>query len=383
MALDIIVTTGRWRADPASRDLVEYLQKEQGKLCVDEATLYYDFPAYADYEASIVRPDVLIYSPSHGFIAIRVYSDEIFRRSNQTIGEIDISLDDFMGNLHGKLVRSRILRKSGTQTVVPIHPIILCSNEIDASDVFSATAIKGIEGLEEFLNKCKIPRLEDRITGEVRSVVEGAKALSRPTKRPGEANANKPLVAALNNLEGQIANFDQKQRHIALVDVGGPARIRGLAGSGKTIILAMKAAHLHLNDRNARILITFYTKSLRTTLKSLITKFYRVYSDVDPDWKMIHIRHGWGGSKIPGVYSDACERSNISPLTLAEARSIAGVRETAFEAACRNLLDKATVQPFYDHVLIDEGQDFPSSFYQLAYEICQGDRDKEHRLGLR
>ncbi|MBE7182051.1 MAG: hypothetical protein INR71_12750 [Terriglobus roseus] len=70
-------------------------------------------------------------------------------------------------------------------------------------------------------------------------------------------------------MENEIANFDEKQRHIALVDVGGPARIRGLAGSGKTVILAMKAAHIHLVNPDGLILITFFTKSLRATIKSL------------------------------------------------------------------------------------------------------------------
>lgn len=148
-----------------------------------------------------------------------------------------------------------------------------------------------LEAVGQYLHSLTRDSLPVELVAEVRSVVEGAKAFSRPQKRTIEDPARQPLAVAMSSLEGEIANFDEKQRHIALVDVGGPARIRRLAGSGKTIILAMKAAHLHLNNPEALILFTFYTKSLRATIKSMITKFYGHYSETDPDWKRLHIRH--------------------------------------------------------------------------------------------
>ena len=208
-------------------------------------------------------------------------------------------------------------------------------------------------------------------------MVEGAKAFSRPQKRTIEDPARQPLAVAMSSLEGEIANFDEKQRHIALVDVGGPARIRGLAGSGKTIILAMKAAHLHLNNPEALILFTFYTKSLRATIKSMITKFYGHYSETDPDWKRLHIRHGWGGASVPGVYSDACRRLNQAPLTFQEANRLSSRGETPFGAACNQLIETGKVIAYYDHVLIDEGQDFPGGFYRLCFHLAKGERDRK------
>src|SRR5205085_176832 len=130
----------------------------------------------------------------------------------------------------------------------------------------------------------------------IRSVVEGAKALARPQKRVIENPIEQRPAAALSQLESEIANFDQRQRRAALVTIPGPQRIRGLAGSGKTVILAMKAAHLLLNRPEDKILVTFFTRSLRASLKNLITRFFRNYKDEDPDWHQIHIRHGWGGS---------------------------------------------------------------------------------------
>lgn len=379
MALDIVVTTGRWRNDPASRSLVDYLKQNQNALGIGNGVVYYDFPAYADYEDGLFRPDVLLLSPSHGFVAVRMFDNSIFQRSRESISDIDGALDDFVSNLHSRLIRSRELRKSRTSSVVDIHPVILLGPEcpVPSSDDVDASICPSIESLADFLKSVQRSPLSDAIISEVRSVVEGAKALAKQTKRVVEDDKQQPLAAALAALESGITNFDEKQRHIALVDVGGPARIRGLAGSGKTVILAMKAAHIHLVNPDATILITFYTKSLRATIKTLVSKFYRLYSDSDPNWKRIHIRHGWGGSTIPGVYSDACARSGRTALSLPEAKRAAVRGETAFGAACSNLLNSGLVQPYYDYVLIDEGQDFPDSFYRLALALTKGERDRK------
>ncbi|HEY3621194.1 MAG TPA: hypothetical protein VGL12_02145, partial [Roseiarcus sp.] len=380
MALDIVVTTSRWKNDPISRSLVNFLDQHQVDLGLSDGVVYYDFPVYADYEASVFRPDLLLLSPSHGFVAIRAFDPAIFEQPREGLRTIDAALGDFVSNLHSRLIRSRELRKGRTDSIVDIHPVIFRSAVTSHAEIdgdIESTTCRSLEGLADFLKNNVGTTLGPSAIAEVRSVVEGAKALSRPNRRSVEDSNRQPLCAALARLESEITNFDEKQRHIALVDVGGPARIRGLAGSGKTVILAMKAAHIHLVDPDSLILITFFTRSLRATIKTLVTRFYRLYSDSDPDWKRLHIRHGWGGSTIPGVYSDACARSGKTPLRLPEANRLAGRGETAFGAACSDLMNSGLVTPYYDHVLIDEGQDFPDSFYRLAFQLSKGERDKK------
>ena len=114
-------------------------------------------------------------------------------------------------------------------------------------DFDNSQIITSLQGFDDLLVQSNLA-LEDGILAETRSVIEGAKALTRPQKRVIEnPDAQRP-AAALAALEAEIANFDQHQRRAALVTFQGPQRIRGLAGSGKTVILAMKAAHLHLNS---------------------------------------------------------------------------------------------------------------------------------------
>lgn len=381
MPLEIVVTTDRYHSDPMSRDFIEYARDRQVELRIDSGVLYYDFPAYVDYEAEETRPDILIFSPVFGFVAIRFVDNSLFVRSKDGIEDIDRGLNDFCSNLYSRLIRSRELRSGRNKSILDVRPVIFDvsasiaggSSQIDLESDISSS----YEQIEELFNSWVGADIAPSAVAEARSVVEGAKALSRASKRKIEDPDAQPLAVAMASIEAEIANFDQKQRYIALVDVGGPARIRGLAGSGKTVILAMKVAHLHLNNPQAKILVTFYTKSLRRTIKNLITKFYRHYSESDPNWKRIHIRHGWGGSTLPGVYSDACRRHAVRPLTLQEARQRPSGRRSPFEAVCEHLLSSTEIYPYYDHVLIDEGQDFPVSFYQLCFYLAKGETDRK------
>lgn len=64
-------------------------------------------------------------------------------------------------------------------------------------------------------------------------------------------------------------------------------------------------------------------------------------------------------------------------MTLQDGQRIAVRGETAFGAVCEDLLSSGLLKPYYDHVLIDEGQDFPGSFYKLAFDLTKGLRDKK------
>jgi hypothetical protein len=75
MALDVLITSDRIASDPSARDFVQFLESKAPELKLDAASLYYDFPAYADYETVTHKPDALILSPHHGVLAIRFIDD--------------------------------------------------------------------------------------------------------------------------------------------------------------------------------------------------------------------------------------------------------------------------------------------------------------------
>lgn len=385
MSLDVLVTTNRIANDPTGRLFIDHLKKQASALGLDDAALYYDFPTYADYETIAHKPDALLVSRVHGIVAIRFIKND---ESDADLSNFDESLTQFCSILIGRLLKSKPLREGMSSLIFPVLPVLFLSKKPTQDLDLECEIVTSLNGFDDILVSQRRGPIPLAAAAETRSVIEGAKALSRPKPR----NIRDPEVqrpaAALSQLELDIANFDQRQRRAALVNFEGPQRIRGLAGSGKTIILAMKAAHLHLNRPNDRILVTFYTRSLYGTLKGLITRFFRNFKDEDPDWGKIHIRHGWGGSSRAGTYADACQVHGIKPLTFPEAQQGAqylraknnfiGDRVDPFDYACRDLLTRTDVKANYDHILIDEGQDFPSGFYELCFALAKGDRDKKN-----
>ena len=373
--MKFIYTSDRILTDKNSEGLIELLQSQEADIGLNEAFGYFDYPRYADYEEDVHKADILILSKNKGVIAFKVEGlGRLFDEEVRTIDAIDDSLDQFASELTSRLMKSRHLRRDRKTLKFDIIPIIYMPGRkrIDPDDLLSE-AIYSEEALVECLKGIPESPISDAEYEEIRSVIEGAKALSRGQKRIIDNPEKEKYAAALSKLESEIANFDQDQRKSALSTIPGPQRIRGLAGSGKTIILAMKAAHLHISNPDAKILVTFYTKSLQDTFKQIITRFYRHFKDEAPNWKSIHVRHGWGGASRRGVYYDACMRLGILPTNYKTAARESG---NPFEYVCRELVSKGVVKPYYDYVLIDEGQDFPSSFYQLCYALTKGKRDE-------
>lgn len=165
----------------------------------------------------------------------------------------------------------------------------------------------------------------------------------------------------LNNKK--IAQFDYDQMAASLTITDKSERIRGLAGSGKTVLLAMKAAKLHKRYPGKKIAFVFYTKSLYNQATGLIRKYYNLIADDEPDWDNFKVLHSWGGVTTgEGFYSYVCKEHGIKPKTLSQG-SLAN--------NCKELIENKNIQPLFDYILIDEAQDFPLEFFLLAEKIAK------------
>lgn len=181
-------------------------------------------------------------------------------------------------------------------------------------------------------------------------------------KRPGSKGT------ILKEIEKQTANLDLWQKQAAIEFPNGPQRIRGLAGSGKTIVLALKAAYLHAANPNWNIVLTFQTRSLYEQFIRLVQRFFSEHSNEEPDLKNLKIMHAWGSNKKPGVYSEIAAACGVSAQDFSYGK--VKYANKAFEGVCNELLNviqERGIEPIYDAILIDEAQDFPTSFFQLAY----------------
>jgi superfamily I DNA and RNA helicase len=128
----------------------------------------------------------------------------------------------------------------------------------------------------------------------------------------------------IKEIEKSIANLDLWQKRGSIEYVNGPQRIRGLAGSGKTVMLALKAAYLHVKRPDWKIAVTFNTRSLYQQFESFLTRFVFAQISDEPDWTKLKIMHAWGGSDRMGVYREFAEKTGASYRDFSSASRLFG-----------------------------------------------------------
>lgn len=260
------------------------------------------------------------------------------------------------------------------------HRELVCKRQlqVEINVITFAPAIIGLPENEDY-PVCN----EDTITGQISelnwdhpeyfeklvSVLQSV-SMIRKGRKKREVKSSESRGAKLQKLEESVANLDNAQGRAVIETVEGVQRIRGLAGSGKTIVLALKAAYLHAQHPEWKIAVTFNTRSLKGQLKQLINSFYIEQTSMEPDWDNLQIIHAWGSSsKTPGIYYNFCIDNGIECFDYLSAKNQYG-RNLAFSGACEKAISEAVaIKPMYDAILIDEAQDFPVSFSRLCYKI--------------
>jgi superfamily I DNA and RNA helicase len=255
------------------------------------------FPIYRDDDGGLMVSDSILISPKFGVIAfaISVASNVLTKNEVDRCAEI---VEQFPAYIYSRLIRNRALRVSATKLKFEITPVVyaplLGINKSTYADAFPV--ISSDEDMAKFFAEIAVGNpISNEDYDELIATFEGAKGLIKPNKREIFDDDVPSKKALASKVEAALSLFDHQQKRGMLGEITGPQRIRGLAGSGKTVVLAMKAALTLLHYPDAKIAYTFYTKSLYQHVKRLITRFYRQFNDQDPDWERnMHVIHGWG-----------------------------------------------------------------------------------------
>ena len=331
----------------------------------ESGTLYLGYPVLSTADGKVFI-DALLVSAAHGIVAFDLSSKiesskisdtervEISNRQNQIYASIHNKL-----NTHASLRRGRSLAfKIGVVTYHPGLAETLIEDELIATPPASLSIVLG-----EF--EAVTPEILRSLNGAVQRV----STLRPPNKRENVARADS-RGAVIKKIEREIANLDNWQNRGAIEYANGPQRIRGLAGSGKTVVLALKAAYLHVRHPEWRIAVTFSSRALYQQFRDLIRRFTFDQIEDEPDWDKLLIMHAWGSTREQGVYSMVCANYGVSPLNWQTAADRYGNR--SFEGACEEL-NKVIVdrgpKPIFDAVLVDEAQDQPAAFYRMLYNV--------------
>lgn len=200
------------------------------------------------------------------------------------------------------------------------------------------------------------------------AVIQKAYNLSKFDDR--QINNTNSLGNIIKRRNNQISILDEEQFETIYKSQMGHARIRGLAGSGKTILLAKKMAYLHYRNRESKIAYVFYTISLKQFVEKLFTSFYKEFDPYrEPDMSKISILHSWGSKHTDGFYSTICKQFNVERKTL---KDVYG-KKHKLDAVCYDLMEQLHKQDIgmFDYVFIDEAQDFSLGFFKLALKALK------------
>lgn len=351
----------------------------------DEGAAFYRYPIKAMHNDVNYEPDTLVALREHGVIALECkgirleqltevqghvwytrgfYSDEITpvaQAEDQAYavqGRVfQIAALRNAVRFHARAVLPFITRAAWEGAGLPEQSMVLFQDDLKPAALRAAVAAMNARHAQ--------PALSDAQWGALRGVF-GAKVVSvANVSVPRDAPANHPR-RVIKSAFDRIAQFDQAQLSAALVTPPGPQRLRGLAGSGKTVILAKRIAALHARHPEWDLAFVFHTKSLYDQVQHRILREYQdlLGTTAQPNWTRLRVWHAWGGTHQQGFYHHLCQVTGQPTERFKQG-------EVDFTGACDRLEARLSAQhmalpELFDAVFIDEGQDLPHSFYRLA-----------------
>lgn len=327
---------------------------------------FFGYPLIATPEGKYFL-DATLVSPTKGIVLVDLVE-------GTDAGDYTSRQDDLANKIEAKLKLHKELVKG--RRLIPELQVMTFAPAIDDVD---RVAIDGYPLANE-MNLASILdgfAWDDASDDLYRMTLSAVESLSSIRKSRSKREVSKPNSrgAKLKKLEDSIATLDHRQNKAVIETVDGVQRIRGLAGSGKTIVLALKAAYLHTQHPDWRIAVTFHTRSLKGQFKRLINNFCIEQSGEEPDWTKLRVINAWGapgGEERDGIYYEFCRSTGQEFYDFRTASNRFGGNDKAFDGVCRAALGELNSIPgLYDAVLVDEAQDFAPSFLRLCYSALK------------
>ncbi|MFC1817029.1 DNA/RNA helicase, partial [Thermodesulfobacteriota bacterium] len=192
----------------------------------------------------------------------------------------------------------------------------------------------------------------------LQSIISGTSMLRKSFETPLTPPQSRRSV--LNQLRNQIQDFDIEQEEIGKTIPPGPQRIRGVGGSGKTVLLCQKAAHMHLKYPEWRIALVFFTRSMYDIITETVNKWLMRFSNNKVQYNPnsnLKILHAWGAKDQEGLYRYICKKHNQTFRTVNDIKTLKLNSSDSLIYACKELVENIKGIPLFDAILIDEGQD--------------------------
>lgn len=207
----------------------------QLRSIVSDGTVYLAYPVLATADER-VEVDALLVSRDHGLVAF-LLPDAVPGKVSEW-DRLVSDQDRLYAVIEGHLRRHEALRSGRRLALTPstatIFPAPITGRPEEPDGFYGS-----FRDIRAFLGG--LEPITPEIERAVQAALQRVSTIKPAKKRAGVQAGSRGAI--LKDIERNIANLDQWQKAAAIESPEGPQRIRGLAGSGKTIVLALKAAY--------------------------------------------------------------------------------------------------------------------------------------------
>lgn len=354
------------RIEDSQKNIIaqEFIQAFSKKYPSVRGELYLGYPIYID-EIANRQTCVDIALISH----IGVYIINILTNTVTDYGQIQ---DDIYAKVESKFKKQPFLFRR-RKLVFEFSAVTYSIPQ--AHYIEGYPLVTNVEELLNFIEETKEDAVfPDDLYEKILSGIQEAYGINIHRERGNVSEGTKAY--AISQMSSMIEKYDSRQMEAILSDTSGIQRIRGMAGSGKTIVLARKAVELHTAHPDWDIVVTYSTRTLKDQLISLIGRFYAAKNDgAKYNDTKLKVMQSWGSATSKGVYYEICLRHGIEPKNVSEAKRKYGNQANIFSKVCGEVL--STVKEFtkmYDCILIDEAQDFDKNYLQLCLKVLDSNK---------
>jgi len=370
------------------RDVWNYLQERFANV---EGLCGYRWPTVGMASLQEVPSFVIVAKP-YGIILVDVVDDRIVETSadgdrwrmatqSEWVLSRDVVLSSFANEVTNRLSKnSKLYNRRQKSLLVPISTVlILCRNP--PADVGSVLCAEDI--VAPIVDKTHLREQFESLTqtwphfdldlGMLDLMVadlESTRVLQADPQMPsGFPDDARRMSTFMRKSLDHTLKLDSVQRKISIQLPDGPQRIRGLAGTGKTVVLSLKAALAHKNFPGFKILFLFNTLSMYRQVTDWVQRYYAAEARKPLNPENLHIYHAWGGIQQGGLYYNTAIEYGLKPLTYHDVRMARDPLETVYG----RLLEatRGRLIPKYDMVLIDEAQDFAPAVFETIFHLTR------------
>lgn len=342
----------QWK-DKLITEILNYIENKENSL-IGEA--YVGYPIFIDnFNNKIFTVDLALIT-NKGFYAVNLLNEELLN--------YNVMQDQMYNKIEGKLKKYEFLMNR-RNLFFNINVITFSTVSFETTDDYPV--FFSSKDLLNYIMESKEELTNDDMMKIIAGVQESY-GLNNRFVRDGATENSKGML--INKMNEYIETYDISQMDAIFEGPTGIQRIRGMAGSGKTIVLARKAVELHTLHPEWNIVVTYQTRSLKNQFINLINKFYSIKNDGKlPNYDKLKIMQAWGSETSNGLYYEICLNNEIKPYSYRDAKLLYGSKNT-FSKLCKQILENnSELKKMYDCILIDEAQDFDESFLKLCIKV--------------